>query len=68
MSNGFIYVLDAHFIDKIEEKKKSWTPSACEISVFLTTFPTVHVDYTMSPHYRRQLKGDASNLLRNLVL
>jgi hypothetical protein len=24
MSNGFIYVVDAHFIDKIE-KKKSWT-------------------------------------------
>jgi hypothetical protein len=24
MSNGFIYVVDAHFIDKIEEKK-SWT-------------------------------------------
>jgi hypothetical protein len=23
MSNGFIYVVDAHFIDKIEEKK-SW--------------------------------------------
>jgi hypothetical protein len=21
MSNGFIYVVDAHFIDKIEEKK-----------------------------------------------
>jgi hypothetical protein len=25
MSNGFIYVVDAHFIDKIEEKKISWT-------------------------------------------
>jgi hypothetical protein len=25
MSNGFIYVVDAHFIDKIERKKKSWT-------------------------------------------
>jgi hypothetical protein len=27
MSNGFIYVVDAHFIDKIEKKKekKSWT-------------------------------------------
>ena len=25
MSNGFIYVVDAHFIDKIETKKKSWT-------------------------------------------
>jgi hypothetical protein len=22
MSNGFIYVVDAHFIDKIEEEKK----------------------------------------------
>jgi hypothetical protein len=27
MSNGFIYVVDAHFIDKIEEKK-SWTQVA----------------------------------------
>jgi hypothetical protein len=25
MTNGFIYVVDAHFIDKIEEKKISWT-------------------------------------------
>ena len=25
MSNGFIYVVDAYFIDKIEKKKKSWT-------------------------------------------
>ena len=30
MSNGFIYVVDAHFIDKLK-KKKSWTQ--------------VHVDY-----------------------
>ena len=28
MSNGFIYVVDAHFIDKIEEKK-ILDPSAC---------------------------------------
>jgi hypothetical protein len=28
MSNGFIYVVDAHFIDKIE-KKKILDPSAC---------------------------------------
>jgi hypothetical protein len=27
MSNGFIYVVDAHFIDKIE--KKILDPSAC---------------------------------------
>jgi hypothetical protein len=25
MSNGFIYVVDAHFIDKIKKIKKSWT-------------------------------------------
>jgi hypothetical protein len=25
MSSGFIYVVDAHFIDKIEEEKISWT-------------------------------------------
>jgi len=25
MSNGFIYVVDAHFIDKIEKKNISWT-------------------------------------------
>ena len=29
MSNGFIYVVDAHFIDKIGEKK-ILNPSACE--------------------------------------
>ena len=28
MSNGFIYVVDAHFIDKIEDKK-ILDPSAC---------------------------------------
>jgi hypothetical protein len=28
MSNGFIYVVDAHFIDKIEEEK-ILNPSAC---------------------------------------
>jgi hypothetical protein len=30
MSNGFIYVVDAHFIDKIEEEK-ILDPSACGI-------------------------------------
>ena len=32
MSNGFIYVVDAHFIDKIEKKKKKkiLDPSACD--------------------------------------
>jgi hypothetical protein len=30
MSNGFIYVVDAHFIDKIEKNlKKILDPSAC---------------------------------------
>jgi hypothetical protein len=29
MSNGFIYVVDAHFIDKIEKEKKILDPSAC---------------------------------------
>jgi hypothetical protein len=28
MSNGFIYVVDAHFIDKIEEEQ-ILNPSAC---------------------------------------
>jgi hypothetical protein len=32
MSNGFIYVVDSHFIDKIE-KKKILDPSACAIDV-----------------------------------
>ena len=30
MSNGFIYVVDAHFIDKIEEEENILDPSACE--------------------------------------
>jgi hypothetical protein len=34
MSNGFIYVVDAHFIDKIE-KKKSWT----QVPVHKTRYP-----------------------------
>jgi hypothetical protein len=29
MSNGFIYVVDAYFIDKIEKKKNILDPSAC---------------------------------------
>ena len=29
MSNGFIYVVDAHFIDKIEEEENILDPSAC---------------------------------------
>jgi hypothetical protein len=32
MSNGFIYVVDAHFIDKIGEKK-ILDPSACALNV-----------------------------------
>jgi hypothetical protein len=41
MSNGFIYVVDAHFIDKIEEEKKSWTQVpvvACPWSVVFSGF------------------------------
>ena len=31
MSNGFIYVVDAHFIDQIKKKKKKiLDPSACD--------------------------------------
>ena len=30
MSNGFIYVVDAHFIDKIEEEENILDPSACD--------------------------------------
>ena len=29
MSNGFIYVVDAHFINKIEKKKNFLNSSAC---------------------------------------
>jgi len=29
MSNRFIYVVDAHFIDQIEKEKKILDPSAC---------------------------------------
>ena len=34
MSNGFIYVVDAHFIDKIEEEENILDPSACGFDVF----------------------------------
>jgi hypothetical protein len=33
MSNGFIYVVDAHVIDKIEKKKKILDPNACDLIV-----------------------------------
>jgi hypothetical protein len=32
ISNGFIYVVDAHFIDKI--KKKTLDPSACGVCAY----------------------------------
>jgi hypothetical protein len=37
MSNGFIYVVDAHFIDKIEKKKKSWTQVPVEQTIVRMT-------------------------------
>jgi hypothetical protein len=35
MSNGFIYVVDAHFIDKINNNKIILDPSACACGVGL---------------------------------
>jgi hypothetical protein len=32
MSNGFIYVVDAHFIDKIEKRKKDPGPKCLWMS------------------------------------
>jgi hypothetical protein len=32
MSNGFIYVVDAHFIDKIGERKNILDPCACALA------------------------------------
>jgi hypothetical protein len=53
MSNGFIYVVDAHFIDKIEENKYPgpkclWyicilDPSACGIYVSWTQVPVIYM-------------------------
>jgi hypothetical protein len=46
MSNGFIYVVDIHFIDKIEEKK-ILDPSACELLVTDRCFsPGTPVSFT----------------------
>jgi hypothetical protein len=42
MSNGFIYVVDAHFIDKIEERKKSWTQVPVQSTGKLATTSRVH--------------------------
>jgi hypothetical protein len=39
MSNGFIHVVDAHFIDKIEEEK-ILDPSACGDFAILLYFAT----------------------------
>jgi hypothetical protein len=38
MSNGFIYVVDAHFIDKIETKK-ILDPSACDHAILIIRAP-----------------------------
>jgi hypothetical protein len=32
MLNGFIYVVDAQFIDKIEKRKTILDPSACDLT------------------------------------
>jgi hypothetical protein len=46
MSNGFIYVVDTHFIDKIEEKQ-ILDPSACELLVTDRCFsPGTPVSFT----------------------
>ena len=42
MSNGFIYVVDAHFIDKIEERKKSWTQVPVQSTGKLAATSRVH--------------------------
>jgi hypothetical protein len=42
MPNGFIYIVDAHFIDKIEEKKQILDPSACVINAcFVNKVPEI---------------------------
>ena len=42
MSNGFIYVVDAHFIDKIEEKK-SWAQVPVQMTCFCDNSDTLIV-------------------------
>ena len=33
MSNGFIHVVDAHFMDKNEEEENILDPSACDVDL-----------------------------------
>ena len=48
MSNGFIYVVDAHFIDKIEEEENILDPSACERNQSKTS-PALYDLYNNTP-------------------
>ena len=49
MSNEFIYVVDAHFIDKIE-KKKSWTQVPL-IAISVVSSNHVHGEVYLIQHY-----------------
>ena len=51
MSNGFIYVVDAHFVDKIEKKKKILDPSACDIVLPRFQFRSNHAAPCATLHY-----------------
>ena len=61
MSNGFIYVVDAHFIDKIE-KTKSWT----QVPVIATG--TYFVSSCKSNHHTIQSDEEVSTKAKRMVL
>jgi hypothetical protein len=43
MSNGFIYVVVAHFIDKIEKEKNSGPKCLCPRSILYRLFSSVSI-------------------------
>jgi hypothetical protein len=48
MSNGFIYVVDAHFIDKIEENKCPGLKCLCFIGASFPLPPAAQVYFTVT--------------------
>jgi hypothetical protein len=58
MSNGFIYVVNAHFIDKIQ-KKNSWTQVPVVRTILVNTSTSDHEKHGKVRQHWRQKKKKA---------
>jgi hypothetical protein len=56
MSNGFIYVVDAHFIDKIEENKYPVPKCLWSLPYYMTEY--IFLETTMTK--RKSTKGQTT--------